>query len=113
REHMYPDFDEISAADGTWHERTEIGLLHKLYDKSLGEAERRARENSCDKHGPFFESEQRLMDYIKWDQAEKAFLSQLKSGSAFDKKFGSTIKDGVIRLENPRSAYRESDFDQY
>jgi uncharacterized protein RhaS with RHS repeats len=100
------------AADFTWHERTELSLLKKLYSKTLEVAEKRAREYWCSAK-KMDKNKKELEDYIRWDKAEKAFKAEAKSGSHFDEKFGVTLETGIPKLITPRSQYNESDFDKW
>jgi RHS repeat-associated protein len=102
-----------AAEDGTWHEKTEMLLLEKLFKHTVEKAEKRAREYCCDENKPSDKTLEELKKYIRWDESVAAYDKQAGADSAFDDKFGSVFTEGGLQLKNPKSMYNEKDFDPW
>jgi len=107
---------EVTAAFGTWHEETEVGLLKKLYGNTLEIAENRAKEKSCSgRLAPLTRKD--LVEYVKWDKAKQTYEALLNVGGSdaapFDVKFSITIRDGTFVALEDMNTYSESLFPEY
>jgi RHS repeat-associated protein len=108
----FPLMTDAFADDATWHERTEVGLLKKLWLKTVEIAAARSQEYRCS-GGKTAKTKEWLVDYIKWDKARDLYLAQAGHNSAFDKKFSAAIELGKWVLQTPPNQYKESDYDQW